>query len=401
MIEEFKNYKIGICCHSHGNIDFDLHGNHIGIFSLWGKEYKTVYIGVAGMKNAQARDALISKALEEDCTHVIFIDTDHEIEDNLLPVLLSHKGAAMVSGLVCKRAFPYPQVGFVKGEDTYYYPVELPLDDKAYKVDVCAFGCTLIDLNWLTKLEKPYFRDEFTADKEDKYYNKRSDVIICERLKEIGGEIIIDTRSQVGHQLKPHFVRPDNRHLFEQIEVLLQSPEIEKTEHQVPVYKVARSLADDEKALRIIDLGCRDGLKLKTFLTPYTSCVLGVDQDERSLLKAESFMPKATWLCGDLQKPLPFKILETDLIICADVLEHLEHPELLLKQIPKNTTCIFSTPDASTLGALVRENTEHKKNWTKNEFVELLTENNFVIVETLLYDEISDYQGIIVTCRKE
>lgn len=145
------------------------------------------------------------------------------IQENLLPTLLSHKNAALASGLVCKRGHPYPQVGFLKDDEGFYLPIKLdPLSGRAYKTDVCAFGCTLVDLRWIQKLEKPYFRDEVVINAKGEKANLRSDVILCERFKELGAEIIIDTRTHIGHICKPLVVWPNNRELLSKLETVLE-----------------------------------------------------------------------------------------------------------------------------------------------------------------------------------
>lgn len=402
MIEEFSDYKIGICSHAHSSVPFSVHGNHSNAFAQWAKDFNIVFLGMAGFKNAAARNSLVGKAADENCTHVLFLDVDHLIEPSLLPILLSHKGAAMVSGLICKRKPPYPQVGFCKDEDGNYRPINLPLKDKSYKVDVCAFGCTLIDLAWLAKLKTPYFRDEMFTTNEGELRQKRSDIIICERIKEKGGEIIIDTRAQVGHITDPMVVYPYNKDLFEQMDLLFTEATLTEREYQVPVYLKAKSVLKDKGLSRLIDLGCGDGRKVKTFLSLYASKIIGVDINQNKLLDAAAILPTATWIQGDLQDPLPFKFEKTDLILCADVLEHLENPKSFLDSIPKNIWCVFSTPDVETIvGDTVQINAGHKHEWTKAQFTKFLSKQGFTIEEYLSYDEISPYQGLIAICRKE
>lgn len=191
--------KIAIAIHTYGAISPKVYPNHISVLSSWGKTFNIVLLHVDGLKVAEARNRLVTTAIEKDCTHILFLDSDHIIDSSMLPCLLGNEGAAAVSGLITKRNSDGTQIGFVKADEDYYHPLNLPLDDGSYEVDVCAFGCTLIDLNVFKDIEEPFFKDEMCRAKDGKLYQVRSDINFCRDLKTLGKSIRIDTRVLIGH----------------------------------------------------------------------------------------------------------------------------------------------------------------------------------------------------------
>ena len=114
--------KIALAIHTYGAISPKVYPNHIAVFSGWGKTQEMHFFHVNGLKVAEARNKLVESALEKNCTHILFIDSDHIIDSSMLPCLLGNIGAAAVSGLISKRNGK-SQVGFVKADDDYYHIV--------------------------------------------------------------------------------------------------------------------------------------------------------------------------------------------------------------------------------------------------------------------------------------
>ncbi len=221
-----KSPKIALCVHAFSGIDFKVYFNHLYCMSTWSKKYDLVYCGKKGLDAATARNSLVARAEEHDCTHMLFIDADHLMPVEALDCFMEIVGAtslendeAMVSGLVCKRGEGFQQVGFQK-IGAAYSPVTLPLDGKVYQVAICAFGCTLINMRKLQKLRKPYFRDICRQTPNGELYNFRSDIILCESFADIGERCWIDTRVLVGHHGIDEEVWPQNARQFAMLEEL-------------------------------------------------------------------------------------------------------------------------------------------------------------------------------------
>jgi len=219
---EKKKYRIALGTHAFETVDFSVHYNHLYCIARWAKDYDIIFVGKKGLDAAQARNQMVDLALSKECTHMFFMDADHLFPIEALPLLMESSDEAMVSGLVCKKGEGYPQVMWMvkgSGPGRKYSAWHFPLDGGTYEVGVCAFGCTLINLEKLVKLNKPYFRDTCEAGAPgEEPTNIRSDVNICndfrEKLKE---KVFVDTRVLIGHFGYPEIVYPQNAEIHQRL----------------------------------------------------------------------------------------------------------------------------------------------------------------------------------------
>ncbi len=379
-----KEPRVAIAVHSDGHIDPMVYANHIGTFSRWGKEFDIVFLALDGAKVANARNILVENALKANCTHILFIDADHIVDYSLLPCLLGNTDAAVVSGLVSKSDGSRTQVGFINAGEEMSHQVILPTDGYSYFVDVCAFGCTLIDLSVLKLLERPYFKDMTLRSEDGSLFGRRSDVQFCRELREKGVSIKIDTRCIIGHLGKPTVHYPDTR-LF-----------------QTATYDTAIGFLGQQKDMRVLDLGCGFATHLIDKILPFAKSIVGIDKQEViDFCKYKS--NKIDWAVADLEKYHEFDF-KFDVVICADVIEHLQRINGILDTIKDclsdEGSVVFSTPDVSTIGSKIEPNQDHKQGWNKQEFIDLLS-RWFNIVDCKLYPEIVDYQSIVVVCKNK
>ena len=205
------NLRIAIGTHVFETVDFKVYFNHLFCVAHWAKKHDLVFIGKSGLGAATARNAMIERCFETDCTHVFFLDGDHLVPRETLDFLVESADQAMISGLVCKKGERFQQVCW-EVRDGEYYEVTLPLDGRVYETHVCAFGCTLINLKMLKKLKKPYFRDTCIDG-----INIRSDVNLCNAFRDNGEKIWVDTRILVGHMGPGRAVYPQNAKVFENL----------------------------------------------------------------------------------------------------------------------------------------------------------------------------------------
>ena len=206
--------RIALCIHVFDTVDFDVYFNHLFLASSWGKKYDLVFIGKKGLQAAQARNRIIDTCFEQRCSHAFFLDGDHLVSEHSLDYLVELADEAMVSGLICKKGEQYQQVAWevheVESKENFFQ-VTLPLDGQVYEVSTCAFGCTLINLEKLKKLKKPYFRDTCLEG-----VNIRSDINLCKMFRDIGEKMWIDTRVLVGHLGQRRVIYPQNAEYYNQ-----------------------------------------------------------------------------------------------------------------------------------------------------------------------------------------
>jgi len=381
-----EKIKIGVAVHTYGHIAPDVYANHLGMFCRWAKRYAALFIHVDGVKTAEARNLLVERAIEEGCTHIFFLDADHLVDENILPCLLGNTIATVVSGLIVKRDGKDSQVGFVKKSDGFYYNVALPTDGLSYAVDACAFGCTLIDLSVFKDIEKPYFKDVLYRDSEGALQQRRSDMEFCREVKALGKDIRIDTRVRVGHIGKQSVYYP------------------KEVQYQLPVYKLAAELVKEMDNPSVVDFGCGSGRKLVEILAPLCQVAVGIDR--KDLIEGcERLYPDSNikWGAADLEEPIE-TCGKFDLVICADVLEHLDNPSVLTSTILDHLTddgyAVISTPDVDTIPEGVKINPAHKQFWNEKQFVAFLSNNGLKIVDVKREKEISEYISIIAICGR-
>lgn len=92
-------------------------------------------------------------------------------------------------------------------------------------------------------------------------------------------------------------------------------------------------------AIRILDVGCGTGVMITRPLAEQGYQVTGLDIDEASIqqamrLKAKSDLPNLTFFCGTLNEQSWEK--EFDVIVCSEVLEHLEDPGCLISAMKEH-----------------------------------------------------------------
>lgn len=114
-----------------------------------------------------------------------------------------------------------------------------------------------------------------------------------------------------------------------------------KDEWQLEVYLYALGLMKKFNLQSVIDIGCGSGYKLITYLGDYET--IGIELPENVAWLQEKY-PQRNWQVAEFSWGGNFS---ADLIICADVIEHLVDPEELLEFINniKNWQyCVISTP---------------------------------------------------------
>jgi SAM-dependent methyltransferase len=133
------------------------------------------------------------------------------------------------------------------------------------------------------------------------------------------------------------------------------------------IYKAVKS----HKA--VLDIGCREGSNL-LYGRKADVCV-GVDIDFKSVDYARQMSPHcATFLASGTC--LPFASGTFDVVLCCDVIEHVEEYDKLVKEIGRVTqpkgVLVLSTPDGNVTP---KPAPFHVKHFTEGDLVELLTPN--------------------------
>lgn len=151
-------------------------------------------------------------------------------------------------------------------------------------------------------------------------------------------------------------------------------------ESQLEVYLFAKEICDRERLSSVCDIGCGSAYKLLRHMGELRTVGMDLPRTCRWLRLR---YPERQWIESDFRTKPDFPV---DLVVSADVIEHLENPNQLLTYIndlrPRYT--ILSTPERN----LLREGTHngpptnpaHVREWSFAEF-ETYIEDHFTILE--------------------
>lgn len=136
----------------------------------------------------------------------------------------------------------------------------------------------------------------------------------------------------------------------------------------------------------VADVGCGYPIKAAKFLAPFADKLFLVDQPSLKNV-VHSVVSGAAFIATDLENG--FTLPEpAQLIVCADVIEHLLNPLPLLasvvSELQEGGTLIISTPDREGLrGSRNRHSpkAEHVREWSKSEFRELIQQTGLRIID--------------------
>ncbi len=157
--------------------------------------------------------------------------------------------------------------------------------------------------------------------------------------------------------------------------------------YQVPVYEKVREYLRKNPGCRVLELGCGTGYKLNKYIKKDANEVIGVDQNV-CIEYAQSNYTGIVWTELDLEgEPCQIDSKPFDVIISADVIEHLVDPDKLLALCKinshKDTKIFLSTPERD----LVRGKNDsgppgnklHIREWNAIEFKKLLVSRGLAI----------------------
>lgn len=150
-------------------------------------------MGVFGQKRTivhQARNIIANALLNSDFDWLLFLDSDHTFEPDLLKKLMA-RDKEIVGAQYFMRIPPYaPVCGKINSEGK---PTSVLIKEFS-EVDGIGMGATLIHRSVFEKIERPWF--EFIGEKGE-------DIVFCEKAKEAGFKIWCDPDVEIAHIGEP------------------------------------------------------------------------------------------------------------------------------------------------------------------------------------------------------
>lgn len=162
--------------------------------------------------------------------------------------------------------------------------------------------------------------------------------------------------------------------------------------YQFPVYRLASQLMKENGFHSVVDVGCGVATKLAELHKWHPAAeIVGIDQPH-AIAFCQQHWNFGTWIADDFENPATeHDSVRADLVICADVVEHLEDPDILLAYLKKRVTerglIAMSTPERDLLRGVdcdYSPNPYHVREWNASEFARYLESSGFEIVSSQL-----------------
>lgn len=155
----------------------------------------------------------------------------------------------------------------------------------------------------------------------------------------------------------------------------------------------AGNLVADLAFTTVLDAGCAEGFVSRHLATTMglRFASVGVDIDDMALRRGVQVFPEMQRAVGSVLS-LPFPDEHFDLVLCTEVLEHLAHPDVALRELRRVTGryCLLSVPHEPwfrTLNFLRAKHVrswgndpEHLQNWTGRQFTAFVSRGFEVVV---------------------
>lgn len=156
--------------------------------------------------------------------------------------------------------------------------------------------------------------------------------------------------------------------------------------YQYSTYKFCKKLIKKFQLHSVLDIGCGTANKLMNLIYPVCKNIYGIDR-KNIIEYCKKIYNLGNFFADDIENSKLKLEKKFDLIISADVIEHLIDPDKLLSIIKNychnDTFVVISTPERDILRGRNRNyspNKEHIREWNSLEFINYLKHNDFHIL---------------------
>jgi len=147
---------------------------------------------VCGSVIAESRTALVKEALQENPTHLLWLDSDIHFPPSVFEKLVKH-GKDIVAAQYSTRYAPYQTVAFTDPNDMN---CRLDASHGLHKIWAVGMGCMLVKSNVFDELPKPWFAHEYNK-KLDTFSGE--DIYFCNQAYNHGIDVYVDADIKLAH----------------------------------------------------------------------------------------------------------------------------------------------------------------------------------------------------------
>lgn len=162
------------------------------------REQRMQPMQVRGSILSRGRANLVKEALKQQCTHLLFIDTDQTFPRDTAHRLLQHRKDVVGCNIATKQV-PATPTARQKGENSFGLPVYTDLDSPALeRVWRLGTGIMLVDMRVFRKVGPGCFEIRWVEEIQD---YRGEDWSMCQAFEAAGYEIWVDHKlsNEIGH----------------------------------------------------------------------------------------------------------------------------------------------------------------------------------------------------------
>lgn len=141
-----------------------------------------------------ARNLIVKRALDEEYTHILFMDADMKFPVGLLGKLLQ-QDKDIIGAFYVRKVSGFLPCVFQSDDDGHY----TYWTDIVEKVDALGTGALLVRTEIFKTIEFPWFEYEPYINDDGDVKQVSEDVVFCRKAKEAGFDIWIDGHLTCGH----------------------------------------------------------------------------------------------------------------------------------------------------------------------------------------------------------
>jgi len=158
-------YKILIGTNVLTAVDSAVYANHINFYCQLARnrDIKLIHCAPGRMSIDRMRNMCAKVALENDCTHVLFLDDDVLVQPKTVESLIE-TDLDIVMAHTFIRGYPFEPMSFIQDESkkpgyhlTYFRDIDKVAIDGVARCAAVGFSCCLIKTWLLKEMEEPYF----------------------------------------------------------------------------------------------------------------------------------------------------------------------------------------------------------------------------------------------------